>query len=44
MDDLRPDFGLLGRVQPVGLFMPYALNLRQLDLRLDADEIAAVTD
>jgi hypothetical protein len=44
LDDLRADFRLLARVQPVGLFVPYALDLRQLDLRLDADEIATVTD
>jgi hypothetical protein len=44
VDDLRPDFGLLARVQPVGLFVPYALDLRQLDLRLDSDEITAATD
>jgi hypothetical protein len=44
VDDLRPDFGLLARVQPVGLFVPYALDLRQLDLRLDSDEFEAVTD
>lgn len=39
LDDLAPDFALLGRVRPVELFVPYLLDLRQLDLRLDSDEV-----
>jgi hypothetical protein len=38
LDDLRADFALLGRVSPVELFVPYVLDLRQLDLRLESDE------
>lgn len=36
-DDLRPEFALLARVSPVQLFVPYVLDLRQLDLRVEAD-------
>lgn len=35
VDDLRPEFALLARVQPVALFEPYVLDLRQLDLRIE---------
>lgn len=38
VDDLSPDFALLARVSPVDLFVPYVLDLRQLDLRLESDE------
>lgn len=34
-EDLRPDFSLLARVSPVQLFVPYLLDLRQLDLRVE---------
>jgi hypothetical protein len=37
LDDLAPDFALLGRVSPVELFVPYVLDLSQLDLRLESD-------
>lgn len=36
-DDLRPEFALLARVSPVQLFVPYVLDLRQLDLRVETD-------
>ena len=39
LDDLRPEFALLSRVSPVELFAPYVLDLRQLDLRLDSDDV-----
>jgi hypothetical protein len=35
VDDLRPEFALLGRVAPVALFEPYLLGLRQLPVLLD---------
>jgi hypothetical protein len=38
VEDLRPDFALLGRTYPVELFEPYLLELRQLDLGLEATE------
>jgi hypothetical protein len=38
VDDLQPEFALLGRFRPVELFVPYVLDLRQLDLRLEADD------
>jgi hypothetical protein len=39
LDDLAADFALLSRVRPVELFVPYLLDLRQLDLRLESDEV-----
>jgi hypothetical protein len=38
LDDLRGDFALLARVSPVELFVPYVLDVRQMDLRLESDE------
>jgi hypothetical protein len=38
LDDLRSDLALLGRVSPVELFVPYVVDLRQLDLRLESDD------
>ncbi|HSP39529.1 MAG TPA: hypothetical protein VLR26_17455 [Frankiaceae bacterium] len=43
-EDLRPEFALLARVSPAELFVPYVLNLSQLDLRLAKDEEAGFAE